>query len=949
MRRLFLPLLLCLSFQIISALEMVEDKRTIPILTPDIAKRTTAKIRLDNGLEAYLISDPATLEGGAALTVMAGSWDEPVDRPGLAHFLEHMLFLGTKKYPNESEYNAYLAAHGGQSNAFTYNDITAYMFSVKNEGFVGALDRFANFFIEPLFNPSGVSREINAIEQEYRKNAENDDFLMSQILRQLADKDHPFHGFSSGNKESLKDATQEELKKWYKEHYSADKMRLWLYSSLSIEEMKKLVESDFGPIGNHEGEEAKNPKFLENMFSEQAQGKVVYMEPIQDKTTLALVWELPSDFSKWKEERPWNTVSWILGEEGSTSLAAQLKREGLADNVSVGALKMTSSKILFFLDVDLTEEGLKNREHVVERIFQAIARLKEKGVSKELFDAIRAQDLIKYQWTAPKGVFEDAMAEAFVQSYEPLETYPELSNVSKTYDKEKIDEVIEALSPGKAIYFLMAPSSKTDMTYELRDPWTKTPYTIKTFDFEKYKTVLPINEIQMPAPNPFIPSSFELKNKNAVTPWEKIKAPDLLVDEARGKLYYQEDLYFGTPTIYASFEVRTPVISNAIPQSLVFRDLLQKGIEDTLTDVISEASLAGLSLTIVEGDEGLRFILSGFSDKAPLILEKLISALSLPDFKEERFDILLAQLKKDYRNFQLESPIRQATELFNEAIYKNYPTNKQKDLAAKNVTFEKFKKFLTNVWRQNYTEAVILGNVSKVEASSMWNQWTNSLGKIPYPLEKQKTEKPIILPLKGGPYKVQQNIRTKGNALLLALEDPDFSHKRKGALQVLDQAMDTDFFAELRTRQQTGYLVGVRAEDMERKLFEFFIVQSSTHTAEELLWRVETFIQQFLQELKQNFPEAQFAQVKAALIAKMGEKPKSLRSLGELLVTVAYEYKGDFEWVEKRISTLQSLTYDEFLSYADQMLGRNNKRRLAILVEGPAQTPYKFKPFRVKK
>lgn len=66
---------------------------------------------------------------------------DPSRLPGLAHFCEHMLFLGTEKYPSENEYSKFLSEHGGGSNACTYSDHTNYYFDVVPEHFGGALDR----------------------------------------------------------------------------------------------------------------------------------------------------------------------------------------------------------------------------------------------------------------------------------------------------------------------------------------------------------------------------------------------------------------------------------------------------------------------------------------------------------------------------------------------------------------------------------------------------------------------------------------------------------------------------------------------------------------------------------------------------------------------------------------------------------------------------------------
>lgn len=81
-------------------------------------------LQLSNGLKVLLISDPATDKAAAAMTVDVGHMSDPDELPGLAHFCEHMLFLGTKKYPNENAYSTYLSENGGSSNASTYADNT---------------------------------------------------------------------------------------------------------------------------------------------------------------------------------------------------------------------------------------------------------------------------------------------------------------------------------------------------------------------------------------------------------------------------------------------------------------------------------------------------------------------------------------------------------------------------------------------------------------------------------------------------------------------------------------------------------------------------------------------------------------------------------------------------------------------------------------------------------
>jgi insulysin len=103
------------------------------------------------------------------VTVGVGQLEDYVHCQGIAHFLEHMLFLGTKKYPN-ADYDDWLGKNAGFSNAYTDNSLTNYYFEVKNSAFEEAIDRFSSFFSCALFNSDLTQREMNAVNSEFAKN-----------------------------------------------------------------------------------------------------------------------------------------------------------------------------------------------------------------------------------------------------------------------------------------------------------------------------------------------------------------------------------------------------------------------------------------------------------------------------------------------------------------------------------------------------------------------------------------------------------------------------------------------------------------------------------------------------------------------------------------------------------------------------------------------------------
>jgi len=170
---------------------------------PLLDKKAYRTIELSNGLKVLLISDPTAEMGGAGMNIHAGSYQDPQAFQGLAHFHEHMLFLGTDKFPLEDEYELFLSTHGGSSNAFTADEDTNFFFDVASNQLEGALERFAQFFLCPSFSKEMVGREVRAVDSEHRGNVPNDAWRVNQVFCQGLNPAHPASRFSTGNLDTL--------------------------------------------------------------------------------------------------------------------------------------------------------------------------------------------------------------------------------------------------------------------------------------------------------------------------------------------------------------------------------------------------------------------------------------------------------------------------------------------------------------------------------------------------------------------------------------------------------------------------------------------------------------------------------------------------------------------------------------------------------------------------
>ena len=136
---------------------------------------------------------------------------------------------------------------------------------------------------------------------------------------------------------------------------------------------------------------------------------------------------------------------------------------------------------------------------------------------------------------------------------------------------------------------------------------------------------------------------------------------------------------------------------------------------------------------------------------------------------------------------------------------------------------------------------------------------------------------------------------------------------------------------------------------MEKQLFTVFLVQSTTHSARDLLSRYEQFIENYLLNIsKGEITEERFKNIKESFILQLQQRPKSYTEMGDLLEKLAFEYDEDFDWIAKRIKALQELTYEQFLNEVYTTLGKGNKGRLAIAVTGTELEPNLINYRRVK-
>ncbi|CEG55868.1 M16 family metallopeptidase [Legionella fallonii] len=203
---------------------------------------------LNNGLKVLVKEDHRAPIAVSMVWYNVGSADEPGGITGVSHAIEHMMFKGTPQYPL-GVFSKTIAAQGGQENAFTNNDYTAYFEKIAASRLATSFELEADRMKNLLLNADEFAKEIKVIQEERRLRTDNNPqalaferFLATAHLS--APYNHPVIGWMS----DLKQMSVEDLKKWYQTYYAPNNATLVVVGDVNPQEVHSLAERYFGDI-----------------------------------------------------------------------------------------------------------------------------------------------------------------------------------------------------------------------------------------------------------------------------------------------------------------------------------------------------------------------------------------------------------------------------------------------------------------------------------------------------------------------------------------------------------------------------------------------------------------------------------------------------------------------------------------------------------------------------
>ncbi|KAJ8128750.1 hypothetical protein O1611_g4882 [Lasiodiplodia mahajangana] len=931
--------------------ERVTDQLEIPSLDD----RQYRVIRLPNKLEALLVHDPETDKASAALDVHVGNFCDEDAMPGMAHAVEHLLFMGTKKYPEENAYNVYLSSHSGSSNAYTGATSTNYYFDIAAKPsngeeasetnlspLYGGLDRFAQFFIEPLFLPSTLDRELRAVDSENKKNLQSDQWRLHQLEKSLSNPNHPYCHFSTGNFEVLKTEPEsrgidvrQKFIDFYEKHYSANRMKLCVLGRESLDVLETWVADLFSSVPNKDL--PQNRWEDEVPFNKDNLAMQCFAKPVMDSRELNLYFPFLDEENLY-ESQPSRYISHLIGHEGPGSIMAYIKSKGWANSLSAGAYTVCPGTAGIF-----DCQGLKHYKEVVKVFFQYVSLLRQTPPQEWIFNEQKemADVEFKFKQKTPASRFTSKIS-SVMQRPLPREWLLSGQNLLRKFDPAMIEKAIGLLRPDNMRMVIV--SRDYPGGWDKKEKWYGTEYKSEKIpeDFlAEISTALntpagkQLPALHVPHKNQFIPTKLEVEKKEVEKP---AIAPRIIRNDRIARIWWKKDDTFWVPKASLIVCMKNPIVS-ATAKNNVKAKLFTDLVRDALEEYSYDAELAGLQYNVTVDTRGLMVEISGYNDKLAVLLEQVLITMRDLVVKDDRFEIIKERFARAYKNFALQQPFSQIGEYVSWLTSEHDYVIEQLTAEVSAVTVEDVRSFHRHIMSQLHIEAYVHGNLYKEDSLKLMDMIESILKPCPLPKEEWPITRSLILP-PGSNYLYKKTLEDPENVnhcieyYLHIGNRGDRSIRAK--TQLLDQILHEPAFDQLRTKEQLGYIVfsGLRPS---ATTYGFRFIIQSERTSEYLESRIDSFLHAQAKTI-QEMTDASFESHKRSVVVKRLEKLKNLdQETGRHWTQISNEYY-DFESAQRDAAQVERLTKAEMIEFYKTFMDPASPHRAKLIVQFIAQS-----------
>lgn len=865
-------------------------------------------IRLDNGMVVLLVSDPQAVKSLSALVVPVGSLEDPDAHPGLAHYLEHMILMGSKKYPQPDSLAEFLKMHGGSHNASTAPYRTAFYLEVENDALEGAVDRLADAIASPLLDKKYADRERNAVNAELTLARTRDGMRMAQVSAETINPAHPASRFSGGNLETLSDKpgspVLDALHAFRDKYYSANLMKAVVYSNKPLPALAKIAAETYGRVPN---KNITKPQIDVPVVTDAQKGVIIHYVPAMPRKVLRVEFRIDDNTAQFRSKTD-ELVNYLIGNRSADTLSDWLQKQGLAEGIRADSDPVVNGNSgVLAISATLTDKGLAHRDEVVAAIFSYLNLLREKGVDKRYFDELaHVLDLdFRYPSITRDMDYVEWLADTMIRV--PVEHTLDAVNIADQYDAAAVKARLEMMTPQNARIWYISPDEPHNKTaYFVNAPYQVDKISDKTFtDWQQKSAAI---ALKLPELNPYIPDDFTL-----IKPQGAYPQPKLIVDEPTLRVVYTPSQYFANePKADVSVILRNPAAMNSARNQVMFalNDYLA-GI--ALDELSNQAAVGGISFS-TNANNGLMLNANGYTQRLPQLFQALLAGY----FSYTPTEDQLEQAKSWYAQMMDSAEKGKA---FDQAIMPvqmlsqiPYFQREERRALLPSISLKEVMAYRDALKANARPEFLVVGNMTEEQTKTLaknvrdqldahGNEWCRNQDVL---VEKQQN---VIF---------DKESNTSDSALAAVFVPTGYDEFASSANSaVLGQIIQPWFYNQLRTEEQLGYAVFAFSMNVGRQWGLGFLLQSSDKQPAYLWQRYQAFFPQAEAKLRAMKPQ-EFAQIQQAVIAQINQAPQTL---GEEASKISKDFdRGNmrFDSRDKVVAEIKQLTPQKVADFFHQ-------------------------------
>ena len=906
------------AFALLLAIQVVRADG--PVLTSPHDEREYVTFKMANGMTVLLISDPEAEQSAAALDVMVGAANNPPDRPGLAHFLEHALYLGTKKYPKPGAYEQFISDHGGRENAYTAFDHTNYYFTVNSPYLEPALDRFSELFVAPLFDADFLERERSVVDAEFKSKLRDDSRRIRYAQKEMFNPEHPFSRLSTGNQQTLAAADnahlRDEIVRFHASHYSSHLMSLVVLGREPIPVLRGWVENKFAavPAGPEVPVSIKQPLFIPDTLPAR-----INVEPQKDLRFLLLTFPIPSLVEHYRT-KPARFIASLLGHKGDGQLVRALKQRGWASNVSVEANDTRRQATTFNISVSLTQRGLARVNDITALVFRYISLARQSGTTRWRFDELAQIAASDFRFMRRTSVAKYVKSLAHHLQLYPAQHVVRGAHVMDRFDPAVIKRYLGFLRPDNVLVTVVGKGMHTDLTAS----WYNTRYGVVPLRPDqplRWRSRAPRIALSLPKPNAFVATNLDLKPLDAVS-----SEPVLLREREGFSAWHQQDETFRTPRADFFFSVNSEQATRS-PKNALLTKLYVALVNQQLQPYVYPASLAGLSFKIQAHSRGFSVYLSGYYDKQTLLLERVLETLKSPKIVDQEFAQRKETLRRALVSSKHDRPYRQTVLEIRRLLLTPYWTEDELSEAIATISVDDLRAFVPQLLSRISATALSHGNLQRAHSLNAFDLLEQALVEPAEPVDVPHRQ---VIALRGGTDYVRDiEIKHPDAALTVYYQGERHDEVSKAEFALIAQVLKPHFYRELRTKKKLGYHVFANYLEMLDTPGVAFVVQAPEASVTALQHHIEDFVREYFTVISGMSDEA-FERQRRAVITKTFEKDEHLRARSRRYWNNLSAGHRHFNTRERFASAVESISKRGFIEAYKRILLSEQRNRLVV-------------------